>query len=148
MRNNLTDSLVQSIGNIHGRWSNGTVNLNFRRQFDSSGRELTADADYIYYKSSSNQLFQNYTYDPDMNLLASNTLSGDLPSTINIYSFKTDYTHPFRNEFKLEAGLKTSFVSTDNKANYYDVAGKPIFPIQPRQIILYITKISMRHISI
>jgi iron complex outermembrane receptor protein len=121
--NNVTDSLVQSFGNIHGVWSNGTVNLNFRRQIDSTGRELTADADYIYYKSGSNQLFQNYTYDPDMNLLSSNTLSGDLPSTINIYSFKADYTHPFRNDFKLEAGLKTSFVSTDNKANYYDVSG-------------------------
>ena len=126
--NNVTDSLVQSFGNIHGIWSNGTVNLNFRRQFDSSGRELTADADYIYYKSGSKQLFQNYTYDPDMNLLSSNTLSGDLPSTINIYSFKTDYTHPFRNDFKLEAGLKTSFVSTDNKANYYDVNGDVYTP--------------------
>jgi len=126
--NNVTDSLVQSFGNIHGIWSNGTVNLNFRRQFDSSGRELTADADYIYYKSGSNQLFQNYTYNPDMNLLSSNTLSGDLPSTINIYSFKTDYTHPFRNDFKLEAGLKTSFVSTDNKAYYYDVNGDVYTP--------------------
>jgi iron complex outermembrane receptor protein len=126
--NNVTDSLVQSFGNIHGIWSNGTMNLNFRRQFDSSGRELTADVDYIYYKSGSNQLFQNYTYDPDMNLLNSNTLSGDLPSTINIYSFKTDYTHPFRNDFKLEAGLKTSFVAADNKANYYDVSGDVYTP--------------------
>jgi hypothetical protein len=126
--NDVTDSLVQSLGNIHGKWSNGTVNLNFRRQFDSSGRELTADADYIYYKSSSDQLFQNYTYDPYMKPLSSNTLSGDLPSTINIYSFKTDYTHPFQNDFKLEAGLKTSFVATDNKANYYDVSGNEYIP--------------------
>jgi len=126
--NDVTDSLVQSIGNIHGKWLNGTVNLNFRRQFDSSGRELTADADYIYYKSSSDQLFQNYTYDPNMKPLSSNTLSGDLPSTINIYSFKTDYTHPFQNDFKLEAGLKTSFVATDNKANYYDVTGNEYIP--------------------
>ncbi len=126
--NDVADSLVQSIGNIHGKWSNGTVNLNFRRQFDSSGRELTADADYIYYKSSSDQLFQNYTYDPNMKPLSSNTLSGDLPSTINIYSFKTDYTHPFQNDFKLEAGLKTSFVATDNKANYYDVVGNEYIP--------------------
>ena len=126
--NDVTDSLVQSIGNIHGKWTNGTVNLNFRRQFDSSGRELTADADYIYYKSSSDQLFQNYTYDPNMKPLSSNTLSGDLPSTIKIYSFKTDYTHPFQNDFKLEAGLKTSFVATDNKANYYDVSGNEYIP--------------------
>src|SRR5450432_3240869 len=126
--NDITDSLVRSIGNIHGKWSNGTVNLNFKRQFDSSGRELTADADYIYYKSASNQLFQNYTYDPNMKPLSSNTLSGDLPSTINIYSFKTDYTLPFQNNFKLEAGIKTSFVATDNKANYYDVSDNEYLP--------------------
>ncbi|HEY2648771.1 MAG TPA: TonB-dependent receptor [Puia sp.] len=125
---NIPDSLVQSTGNIHGKWSNGTVNLNFKRQFDSSGRELTADADYIYYKSTSDQLFQNYTYDPAMKPLSSNTLSGDLPSTINIYSFKTDYTHPFHHDFKLEAGLKTSFVATDNKANYFDVNGNEYIP--------------------
>jgi iron complex outermembrane recepter protein len=126
--NNVTDSLVQSIGNIHGKWLNGTVNLNFRRQFDSSGRELTADADYIYYKSGSDQLFQNYTYDPNMKPLSSNTLNGDLPSTIDIYSFKTDYTHPLQNNFKLEAGIKTSFVATDNKANYYDVSDNNYIP--------------------
>jgi hypothetical protein len=125
---NQTDSLVQSFGNIHGVWTNGTVNLNFRRQIDSNGRELTADADYIYYNSSSNQLFQNYTYNPDMLLLNSNTLSGDLPSTIHIYSLKTDYTHPFHQDLKLEAGLKTSFISTDNKANYYDVQGADYIP--------------------
>jgi hypothetical protein len=121
--NNVPDSLVHSFGNIHSLWTNGTVNLNFKRQFDSTGRELTADADYIYYKSNSNQLFQNYTYNPDMKPISSNTLSGDLPSTINIYSFKTDYTHPFQNGLKLEAGIKTSFVATDNKANYYNLSG-------------------------
>jgi iron complex outermembrane recepter protein len=125
---NVTDSLVQSFGNIHGIWSNGSVNLNFRRQLDSSGRELTADADYIYYKSSSDQMFNNYTYSPDMQLLSSNALSGNLPSTINIYSLKTDYTHPVQHDFKIEAGLKTSFVATDNKANYYDVTDNNYIP--------------------
>jgi iron complex outermembrane recepter protein len=120
--NNVVDSLVQSNGNIHGIWSNGSVNLNFRRQLDTVGREITADADYIYYKSSSNQLFQNNTYAPDMDPLSSNTLHGDLPSTIHIYSFKSDYTHPLQHDLKLEAGVKTSFVSTDNKANYFDVS--------------------------
>jgi iron complex outermembrane receptor protein len=125
---NVVDSLLKSVGDIHSLWTNGTVNLNFRRQFDSSGRELTADADYIYYKSSSDQLFQNNTYDPNMNPLTSNTLSGELPSTINIFSFKTDYSHPFRHEFKLEAGLKTSFVATYNKANYFDGSGADKIP--------------------
>ncbi len=62
--NDVTDSLVQSFGHIHGIWTNGTVNLNFRRQFDSTGRELTADADYIYYKSTSDQLFRELYLQP------------------------------------------------------------------------------------
>ena len=48
-------------------------------------------------------------------------LTGNLPSTINIYSFKSDFTQPFKNEFKLEAGIKTSYVTTDNNANYFNV---------------------------
>lgn len=126
--NKIIDSLVQSFGNIHALWENGSVNLNFKRQFDSIGRELSADADYIYYKSSSDQNFQNYTYSPNMQLLKSNTLIGDLPSTINIYSFKTDYAHPLPNGLKLEAGLKTSFVATDNKANYYNLQESNYIP--------------------
>jgi iron complex outermembrane recepter protein len=126
--NNIPDSLVQSFGNIHSLWTNGTMNLNVKRQFDSSGRELTADLDYIYYKSTSSQFFQNNTYDPDMKPIGTNELSGDLPSTIHIYSFKTDYEHPFQHDFKLEAGLKTSFVATDNKANYFDVSGNDYIP--------------------
>ena len=122
------DSLVQSVGKTSALWRNGTVNLNFRRQLDSNGRELTADADYIYYKSNSDQLFQNNTYDPNMKPLSSSTLSGNLPSTINIYSFKSDYTHPFHDNFKLEAGIKTSYVATDNKANYFDVTGTDYIP--------------------
>ncbi len=125
---NQIDSLVQSLGNINTAFYNGSVNLNFKRQFDSTGRELTADADYIYYKSSSDQMFRNYTYDPNMQPLSSNILSGNLPSTINIYSFKTDYSHPLKNEFKLEAGIKTSYVATDNKANYFDVTGSDYLP--------------------
>jgi len=118
---NVTDSLTNSFGTIHGKWKNASVNLNFKRQFDTTGREITADLDYIYYQSGSQQMFENYTYDPNMKPISSNILSGDLPSTINIYSFKTDYTHPLAQDLKMEAGLKTSFVHTDNQANYYDV---------------------------
>ena len=50
-------------------------------------------------------------------------LTGYLPSTINIYTFKTDYTRPLAKGYKLETGIKLSYVNTDNTADYYDVAG-------------------------
>lgn len=118
---NFVDSIVYSTGNSKGKWRNGSYNLNFRHQFDSTGRELTADLDYIRYNSSNDQHFVNTTYNPDWTFRDQTVLRGDLPATINIYSFKTDYTHPLKKDLKLEAGLKTSYVSTDNKANYFNV---------------------------
>src|SRR5579871_1141242 len=115
------DSIVYSPSSNKGLWKNGAINLNFRHQFDSAGTELTADADYIKYKSGSNQYFDNITYDPDWNKKGETVLTGNLPSDINIYSFKSDFSHPFKNSLKFEAGIKTSYVSTDNTANYYNV---------------------------
>jgi outer membrane receptor protein involved in Fe transport len=119
--NNITDSLVRTVGHTNGKWKSTAVNLNFRRKFDSLGTEITADADYVRYNSRNNQHYVNSTFDPEMNPMYETVLSGNLPSVINIYTFKTDFTHPFKNDLKLEAGLKTSYVATDNQANYYNV---------------------------
>ena len=119
--NNVVDSIVRSPSTNNGVWKNGSVNLNLRRTFDSAGTELTADADYIRYSSTNNQYFDNQTYTPDMVLKNETILTGNLPSNINIYSFKSDFSHPFKNNLKFEAGIKTSYVSTDNDANYFNV---------------------------
>ncbi|HVM90193.1 MAG TPA: TonB-dependent receptor [Puia sp.] len=115
------NSKLYSPGINNGLWKNGGVNLNFRHQFDSLGTELTADADYIKYKSGSNQYFTNIDQDAFGNPLDTNILKGNLPSDINIYSFKSDFSHTFKSKIKFEAGVKTSYVTTDNTANYYNV---------------------------
>jgi len=119
--NNNVDSIVYSTGNTKGKWRNGSFNLNLRHQYDSTGRELTADLDYMRYNSGSDQYFVNTTYNPDWTFRDQTKLTGNLPSTINIYSFKTDYSHPLKKDLKLEAGLKTSYVTTDNDANYFNL---------------------------
>lgn len=118
------DSVVQSPNTNKTSWKNGSANLNFRHTYDSAGRELTADLDYVRYSSVSNQYFDNLTYNPDMVLLNENILTGRLPSTINIYTAKTDYTRPLAKGYKLETGGKLSYVSTDNTADYYDLVNK------------------------
>lgn len=115
------DSIVQSPNTIKTKWKNGSVNLNFRHTYDSTGRELTADLDYVRYSSMSDQYFDNLTYNPDMVLLDQSILTGHLPSAINIYTFKTDYTRPLAKGYKLETGVKLSYVNTDNTAAYYDL---------------------------
>jgi len=118
---NNIDSIVYSPSTNKSTWKNGSLNLNFRHQFDSSGTEITADVDIIKYVSSSNQYFDNINYDPSWNEKSQNILTGNLPSNINIYTFKTDFTHTFKDELKFEAGLKTSYVATDNTADYNNI---------------------------
>jgi hypothetical protein len=115
------DSIVFSPSTNNTTWKNGSANINFRHQFDSSGRELTADLDYVRYSSGSDQYFDNITYGPDMQKRGETILTGNLPSAINIYTFKTDYTRPLPKGYKLETGIKLSYVNTDNNANYFNV---------------------------
>jgi outer membrane receptor protein involved in Fe transport len=117
----LVDSIVYSTSNTKERWKNGSVNLNFRHQFDSAGRELTADLDYSGYLSTNDQLFTNASYNANGTKRGQTDLRGDLPVNIDIYSAKMDYTHPLKKGAKLEAGVKSSYVNTDNAANYFNL---------------------------
>jgi outer membrane receptor protein involved in Fe transport len=47
-------------------------------------------------------------------------LKGTNPSLDNIYSGKVDYVHPLRNKYKIEAGMKSSFVRTDNNSDFHN----------------------------
>lgn len=101
------------------KWKHGGANLNLRHVFDSTGRELTVDADYLAYRSTNKQDLSNAYYDAGGTpTFKPDTLLGDLPQQINIYSARADYLHPLKNGAKFEAGLKTSYVKTDNNAVY------------------------------
>jgi outer membrane receptor protein involved in Fe transport len=101
------------------KWKNFSSNFNFRHVFDSTGKELTADLDYLTYRSRNTQDLVNAYFNPaGVPITKADTLLGNLPQDINIYTAKVDYVHPLKKGAKLEAGLKTSFVSTDNNAVY------------------------------
>jgi iron complex outermembrane recepter protein len=101
------------------KWKNFSTNFNFRHVFDSTGKELTADVDYLTYSSKNSQNLMNAYYNANgIPTIKADTLLGDLPQDINIYTAKMDYLHPLKNGAKFEAGIKTSFVKTDNNAVY------------------------------
>jgi outer membrane receptor protein involved in Fe transport len=104
-------------------WKNYGVNFNTITKLDTAGTELSSSFDYIYYYSASNQLFNNYFYDENDNeTTPAQILRGYTPGKINIYSGKIDYSHPMKNDTKLEAGIKSSYVTSDNIAQYDTLA--------------------------
>jgi outer membrane receptor protein involved in Fe transport len=103
-------------------WKNFSTNLNFRTLLDTTGKELTADVDYITYDSKSSQLLINSYFDGAGSPLSkADTLMGSLPQNIKIYSGRVDYYQPMKGDAKLEAGIKSSLVKTDNNAQYDSV---------------------------
>ena len=101
------------------RWKSFSTNLNFRTLLDKKGKELTSDIDFLNYGSGTDQLMVNSYRDAGGNAFRkSDTLTGDLPQDIQVYSARIDYLHPLKKGARFEAGVKSSVVRTDNDANY------------------------------
>jgi hypothetical protein len=113
------DSTIVAHNKQNTSFTNGGINLNFRRRIGQNLPEFSIDADYIHYATGNIQAFNNFTYLPDNTISSQDSLSGDLPAGINIYSVKTDYTHPLKNGWKVDAGAKSSLTKTDNVADYF-----------------------------
>ncbi|MEP6749875.1 MAG: outer membrane beta-barrel protein [Bacteroidota bacterium] len=110
------------------QWENYSINLNMQHKFDSIGKVLTADADYINYYSTGNQLSQSAVYLPDGSLSFSNSLLFKTPANINIWSVKADYTQPIKGKATLDAGVKSSYVSNNNQINWFSQTGNSFTP--------------------
>ena len=112
------DSTIHTKSSSDTRLKQAGLNFNARHVFDAN-RELTADVDFIKYDISTNQYFENQAASPGSIPEAS---KGQIPSNLDIFSAKTDYTHRF-SSMQLETGLKTSRVNTKNPAQYFFMDG-------------------------
>jgi outer membrane receptor protein involved in Fe transport len=116
------DSVIRAENIDQIKYQNAGINLNYRHKFKQAGRELTFDADYLLYRNQTDQTYYNFSYLPGGALKYQDILTGNLPSDIDIYTAKMDYSHPLENKWKLDAGVKTAYTKTDNIADYFNTA--------------------------
>ncbi len=103
--------------------NNVVSNINFKHVFDSTGRELTADADYGVYNSRSLSTNSTRYYKIDGSTQQPNyVLDGNQKGELSLKTAKVDYVNPLKKGASIEAGLKTSFVSADNDARFADAS--------------------------
>ncbi len=100
---------------------NGTATAYLKHQF-AKENELNINADYLNYWVHSAQYSVNTNLGEGGNKLPSLLLRGQLPSYIKVYSLKADHS-VLLSKIKLESGLKSSYVKTDNQADYEVSAG-------------------------
>ena len=98
--------------------SNITGNMNYKFDY-GKGREWTVDADYVHYGGqNTNNLSTQYYNVENAPSRPNQDVRNNMPSTITIWAFKTDYVLPLKKDSKLEIGLKSSYVNADNNTIY------------------------------
>jgi hypothetical protein len=117
----LLDSSIVANNTSTSFFKKNGVNLNYTHKYDSSEKVLSFDMDYIHYSSGADQSFLNSTYSAGGGLKSSQQITARLPSNISIYAAKVDYARTFPGKVKIETGLKSSYVNSDNEANYFNV---------------------------
>lgn len=118
----LSSSLLTT-SNQEMDWKNYTANVNFKQVLNSKGAELTADVDYsIYDNNSKEKGMLTEFFGPDGKPVGDKLLvTSNMPNKFNIIAAKTDFTLPFPStNARLEAGLKTSFVTSDNNMRFFN----------------------------
>ncbi len=117
-------ALVESPATATGKWQNLGASLNLRHTLDTTGRELSADLAYVQYHSALTQDFTTHLLRPgDGQVLSADRFRQGIDRNIAIYTARVDYLHPLGPGRKLELGLKSSYVSTDNDAPYVSLQG-------------------------
>ncbi|MBW8687683.1 outer membrane beta-barrel protein [Chitinophaga rhizophila] len=116
--NGKVDSTLYSGTRVRNAFSNISVNLNYKGQLDTSGTEITLDADWAKFKDNNNmQLNDSMTY--FSNRPGNYQSIKNMPvNDVTIRSIKADLILPFNKSTKLETGFKISTVKTDNNLRY------------------------------
>lgn len=117
--NQIVTSYVDADNPTDIQFNNYFLNGNVAFKLKDKG-EITINLDYIEYDNRIDQILNNSILSPQRVLLSTSVLESDLPTSLNIQSFKLDYSKPLK-KGKIEAGLKSSLVSADNQALFYDV---------------------------
>lgn len=110
----------QFMNNSRDRWYNYALNAEIRTQYDTTGKELTVSLDYAKYWNITKQAFSTTFFNNEGNVLNQTFLNGDQKGLLNLFAGKADYTHPLNKDSKLEMGVKSSYVASDNNVKFYN----------------------------
>ena len=112
-------SIEKTTKTTDNTWKNGNVNINFNTSFDNDKKNLSANVDYLHYNFAGNQNVVGSGYDAYEQLQATSYLTNLLPLNINVNVARMDYSQVLSNGLKLEVGVKSSLVKTNNTSLFY-----------------------------
>lgn len=120
------DSIAQNRNLTDEPATSNSLNLNFLTKFDSTGKQLSIDADYSRYNGNSSGSLGNQIVTPSGTVLQPDQLLlFRQPSIITIRTAKADLTLPYKT-FKILGGAKFAYVTSDNDFRYDSLVGNEL----------------------
>lgn len=99
------------------KWNDYTYALSGVHKFNTEGRNMSFDLEYETSKFKSNQ-FQRAEDQNSNSTINSNDRRGLVPSKLEVFTAKIDFTNPLKEKQNLEWGFKTSVKNNDNPSVY------------------------------
>jgi outer membrane receptor protein involved in Fe transport len=123
------DSTLNTLTTNNNRFNNVAVNLNYKGTLDTVGTEISFDADFSRFNNRRLLNLNDSIYDRHIETVRDpHGIRNNGRTQVTIKSAKADLVLPFTKESKLEAGVKASFVETDNRLMYDSLIGKTYVP--------------------
>jgi hypothetical protein len=110
----LSDVLHQ-VNHLHGKFENASAGIYFKKEIDTTGTELSASVDYVDYYNRAHEYYNLHFFDANGYENIPAVFQRTYKNTdIGIYAGQIDFSHPFQKKYKIEAGIKSSYVKTLN----------------------------------
>lgn len=125
-----TDSVLYTGVWGNNRFKNTTYNLNYKIKLDTTGSEFSVDADYATFGNKMNTLLKDSTAVLETGAFSQRSSLSTTPYTdIIIKSIKADFVKTLTKTSKMEAGVKASFVESENYMRYDSLQGGVFVPV-------------------
>ena len=135
-----TDSTLYTGVWGNNRFKNTSYNLNYKLKLDTSGSEFTIDADYADFGNNMKTLLADSTVSSHTGAVTQRSSINTTPYTdITIKSIKADFVKVLNKTNKVEAGVKASFVDTENFMQYDSLLNGVFVPV-PSQYDQFVYK--------
>jgi iron complex outermembrane receptor protein len=101
------------------KYNSPNVNLNVLHKLDTLGSQLQFSSDYTDITGDDGKFVENHFYDhTDSEILLPTYYTTRIKSHYNIFFPKLDYTKMLKHDLSIESGLKASFITIHNDADY------------------------------
>lgn len=129
LSNSVPDSTLTTLSVLNKRINNINYNLNYNGKLGHSNQTISADADYNRYSRNSFEDLNSVIYYAQAGITSPTSYyRNEAPTHFTDVSGRVDYVNPISKKLRLEAGLQSVYVNSNNNQHFYKLVNNVHYP--------------------